>query len=586
MWIPVFLVVIASIITTNGYVIGGGTQPGGNQYNPSNNNNGGIGGGVYPGGGGGNNGGGGVQRDEGGYCNSNYDCRSGLYCTSSVNSVKICLSTSNGDGGSGFPTANSQCTTSANCQNGGVCVVRNGVGSCQIQAGGYVSPARQDFNEDVFSKNAPEPGKMNSACERDADCDDDLSCTLYFGEMMCRAPIKPLVPLRCESDAECPSTEYLCVFSTAMQDRVCYKYGDVVTDGYVIPIKHKISMELKTSSTPEPLAPPKEETGLFAESHAIFSPDDDSGSHRLLTSALQKRANEKYNDRPGAGFSAPIYMKMEDPGATEDRTSFQHDGEAVRMTKVVVKEEDGGTRIGQGAGLERLGIGQGAVLEGPRIGQSAEIEKPRIGQGARLEGQAAELTRPGIGQGAELERPKIGQGAQLVDDEPIDPMATVCQYDYHCRMGESCSGRVRFVDRNITVCRYDILKKNKQCIYHSDCLSGQRCTAKSKDLATCETDISATIGSIQCFYDYDCSGGEKCTLVDEKERKFVCRPSPTSDPRMNQICTTNAQCPFQQVCRQSAGISLCVDVSISKNPAMLHERLWRFLRNFIFHRRR
>lgn len=64
---------------------------------------------------------------------------------------------------------------------------------------------------------------------------------MYFGEMMCRvsfirvqgfwnvwilkSPIKPLIPLRCESDAECPSTEYLCVFSTAMQDRVCYKYG-------------------------------------------------------------------------------------------------------------------------------------------------------------------------------------------------------------------------------------------------------------------------------------------------------------------------------------------------------------------------
>ncbi|EGT45542.1 hypothetical protein CAEBREN_01012 [Caenorhabditis brenneri] len=142
MRIPVFLVIAASIITANGYVIGGGTQPGGNQYNPSNNNNGGIGGGVYPGGGG-NNGGGGVQRDEGGYCNSNYDCRSGLYCTASVNGVKICLSTSNGGGGSGFPTGSSQCTTSANCQNGGVCVVRNGVGSCQIQAGGYVSPARQ-----------------------------------------------------------------------------------------------------------------------------------------------------------------------------------------------------------------------------------------------------------------------------------------------------------------------------------------------------------------------------------------------------------------------------------------------------------
>lgn len=116
-------------------------QPGGNQNNPNSPTyNGGIGGGVYPGGGGNN---GGVQRDEGGYCNSNTDCRSGLYCTASVNGVKICLSTSNGGGGNGFPSGNGGCQTSSNCQYGSVCVVTNGQGNCQIQTGGYVSPARQ-----------------------------------------------------------------------------------------------------------------------------------------------------------------------------------------------------------------------------------------------------------------------------------------------------------------------------------------------------------------------------------------------------------------------------------------------------------
>ncbi|UMM25776.1 hypothetical protein L5515_005459 [Caenorhabditis briggsae] len=137
--VPV-LVLLVSLIFADGYVIGGGTQPGGNQYNPSSPTyNGGIGGGVSPGGGS-NNGGGGVQRDEGGYCNYNTDCRSGLYCTPSVNGVKICLSSSNGGGGNGFPSG---CSTSSNCANGGVCVVKNGVGSCQIQTGGYISPARQ-----------------------------------------------------------------------------------------------------------------------------------------------------------------------------------------------------------------------------------------------------------------------------------------------------------------------------------------------------------------------------------------------------------------------------------------------------------
>uniref|UniRef100_A0A8R1EMY1 Uncharacterized protein n=1 Tax=Caenorhabditis japonica TaxID=281687 RepID=A0A8R1EMY1_CAEJA len=132
-----------------------------------------------------------------------------------------------------------------------------------------------DFNDDAFSKNIPEPGKLNSGCERDGDCDPELSCTLYFGEMMCRFPVKPLIPLRCETDAECPSTEYLCVFSTAMQDKVCYKYGDVVTDGYVIPIKHKISMELKksTTTTESPVTSSVEPIGTFAESEAIFEPE-------------------------------------------------------------------------------------------------------------------------------------------------------------------------------------------------------------------------------------------------------------------------------------------------------------------------
>nr|pir protein C45G9.6 [imported] - Caenorhabditis elegans [Caenorhabditis elegans] len=481
-------------------------DPGGNQNNPNSPTyNGGIGGGVYPGGGGNN---GGVQRDEGGYCNSNTDCRSGLYCTASVNGVKICLSTSNGGGGNGFPSGNGGCQTSSNCQYGSVCVVTNGQGNCQIQTGGYVSPARQgmvrypssnsitvDFNEDVFSKNAPEPGKINSGCERDADCDDELSCTMYFGEMMCRSPIKPLIPLRCESDAECPSTEYLCVFSTAMQDRVCYKYGDVVTDGYVIPIKHKISMELKKSTTTSSppittthLSKPEESNGLFAESEAIF---EQPGS--LLTSALQKRADKMSQNGP----TPPMYVKMSDI-PSEHVIAGQHDGEAVRITKVVVKEEK-------------------------------EMEEN--------------------GETREKVIPKIGEGVGMVDDEPIDPMAT-------CRMGESCSGRVRFVDRNVTVCRYDMFKKHRQCLYHSDCISGQRCTPTGRDIATCETDISATIGSIQCFYDYECSGGEKCTLVDEKERKFVCRPSPTSDPRMNQICTTNSQCPFQQVCAEKNNAEL------------------------------
>uniref|UniRef100_A0A8R1E794 Uncharacterized protein n=1 Tax=Caenorhabditis japonica TaxID=281687 RepID=A0A8R1E794_CAEJA len=360
---------------------------------------------------------------EGGYCTTNFDCQPNLYCTASVNGVKICLSSNNGGGGSGYPSGNGGCQTSSNCQYGSVCVVTNGVGSCQIQTGGYVSPARQDFNDDAFSKNIPEPGKLNSGCERDGDCDPELSCTLYFGEMMCRFPVKPLIPLRCETDAECPSTEYLCVFSTAMQDKICYKYGDVVTDGYVIPIKHKISMELKksTTTTESPLTSSVEPIGTFAESEAIFEPESAGIMPQpFLSSALQKRADDVEHRAPARNKSqapfSPVYMKMMDAAYSEE-LAHQHDGETAKVTKFVVNEEK-------------------------------ERKK-------------------------DVEDRKEEEEEGIANWEPIDPMATVCEFDYHCRMGESCSGRIRFVDRNVTVCRYDMLKKHRQCIYHSDCLSGQ-----------------------------------------------------------------------------------------------------------------
>uniref|UniRef100_A0A8R1I9A3 Uncharacterized protein n=1 Tax=Caenorhabditis japonica TaxID=281687 RepID=A0A8R1I9A3_CAEJA len=143
--LPLLFLLSSTIWLADCYVIGGGTQYGGGSYNPGGGGgsyNNGIGGGVYPGGGGNNNNGG-VKTNEGGYCTTNFDCQPNLYCTASVNGVKICLSANNGGGGSGYPSGNGGCQTSSNCQYGSVCVVTNGVGSCQIQTGGYVSPARQ-----------------------------------------------------------------------------------------------------------------------------------------------------------------------------------------------------------------------------------------------------------------------------------------------------------------------------------------------------------------------------------------------------------------------------------------------------------
>lgn len=159
----------------------------------------------------------------------------------------------------------------------------------------------------------------------------------------------------------------------------------------------------------------------------------------------------------------------------------------------------------------------------------------------------------------------------------IDPAATVCDFDYHCRMGESCSGLIQFVDRNVTVCQYDVTNKNRQCLVHADCISGQQCIQHIGH-ALCRPSLAATTGDVECVYDYECSGGEKC--VEAGEKKFRCRPSKYQDSKRNQVCSSNADCPFQQVCRRTAGVPMCVDLTL--NPELLQEKMLQLVRNFLF----
>ncbi|KAK6045705.1 hypothetical protein COOONC_16790 [Cooperia oncophora] len=73
------------------------------------------------------------------------------------------------------------------------------------------------------------------------------------------------------------------------------------------------------------------------------------------------------------------------------------------------------------------------------------------------------------------------RGPQIIPKhELIDPAALPCQFDYQCRMGESCSGTIALVDQLITVCQYDVTKTNRQCIYHADCLQGPAMPSKRK----------------------------------------------------------------------------------------------------------
>ncbi|KAJ1347768.1 hypothetical protein KIN20_002919 [Parelaphostrongylus tenuis] len=83
----------------------------------------------------------------------------------------------------------------------------------------------------------------------------------------------------------------------------------------------------------------------------------------------------------------------------------------------------------------------------------------------------------------------------------IDPAAMRCEFDYQCRMGESCSGVIALVDRNITVCQYDVAKVDRLCIFHADCIQGQQCRRNASGTFICTPSIEAAIGTVPCVYD-------------------------------------------------------------------------------------
>ncbi|EYC09986.1 hypothetical protein Y032_0058g2925 [Ancylostoma ceylanicum] len=171
----------------------------------------------------------------------------------------------------------------------------------------------------------------------------------------------------------------------------------------------------------------------------------------------------------------------------------------------------------------------------------------------------------------------------------IDPAALPCDYDYQCRMGESCTGVISLVDRNVTVCQYDVTKEDRMCIFHADCLQGQRCSRNKDGTFVCTTSIEAALGTVPCTYDYECSGGENCVNIADqgKEKVFRCRQSTVKDPRRDQLCRTNAECPYQQVCRRVAGVNLCVDVAASTDPAAMlsiQRKVVKFVQDLLFTR--
>ncbi|EPB76969.1 hypothetical protein ANCCEY_03937 [Ancylostoma ceylanicum] len=88
-------------------------------------------------------------------------------------------------------------------------------------------------------------------------------------------------------------------------------------------------------------------------------------------------------------------------------------------------------------------------------------------------------------------------------------------------MGESCTGVISLVDRNVTVCQYDVTKEDRMCIFHADCLQGQRCSRNKDGTFVCTTSIEAALGTVPCTYDYECSGGENCVNIADQGKEKV-----------------------------------------------------------------
>ncbi|CAD6185856.1 unnamed protein product [Caenorhabditis auriculariae] len=426
----------------------------------------------------------------GSYCISDANCGMGQACTPSVNGVKICLPSNGGSApGSG------SCSSSSQCPSGQTCTMLNGVARCEVQVGGYVPGYGSGTGYGSGSgynvgNGVGYSGKLNETCTKDADCNETLSCTKYYGKLLCRPTIGNILQqaTRCRTESDCPHPEFLCVFSTALHDKICYKYGETITDGYVIPLRH-IIVNKPSSTTATRIPTTTTSTTTSASPQQIYVPYKES---------------------------------------------------------------------------QAVFIGDGVELANSQNAPSDVIEK-----------HDSDVIKINMTSPPAYKREE--------QSYLIDPAASVCEFDYQCRMGESCSAVLRFVDRNVTTCQYDVTKQHRQCVYHSDCLSGQRCMpTATKNLATCEPSIAATLGEIGCFYDFDCSGGEKCTLVDKEKKIFRCRPSTVPDPRRNQLCSTNSQCPFQQVCRRATGIAMCVDVTASENPSLIQEKVVQFVRDFLF----
>ncbi|GMR42480.1 hypothetical protein PMAYCL1PPCAC_12675, partial [Pristionchus mayeri] len=126
-----------------------------------------------------------------------------------------------------------------------------------------------------------------------------------------------------------------------------------------------------------------------------------------------------------------------------------------------------------------------------------------------------------------------------------------CEFDYQCRVGESCTGMSRVGQNPQRICEREKRGRKRQCIVHSDCIRGTRCMREGvSSIFVCNKEAKEE--EHICRYDYECSYGEKCSDIDGS-MNFRCRAD-----RIFRRCRQDVDCPYGQICRHILVEKMCV----------------------------
>ncbi|WKX98600.1 hypothetical protein Q1695_013913 [Nippostrongylus brasiliensis] len=480
-------------------------------------------------------------------CVSDSSCPGGMQCLPSSNGYSVCTQIGNGVQ-SDYPSPPSfYCNGDRDCAPTQVCVrTGQGLGNCQDM--------------------------RMVGCRSNSDCSAGQSCVvLQDGQSICQINIGGLGGGQggCRSNNDCPSGQS-CVRLSSGQ------YGCQINIGGFVPGN---SGDIEVGGV-----------GLQCQRDSDCSANqrcaDYFGQRQCIDASGTRSCSSSADCSAGmlCAFSSSekMYVCVNPASSRLGMHSYKSVSFAANTDAVEESVPSAGEEITQGMTIEKK---PHRIIVQENIDDSIDTKEE-----TSLTVFAPELNKTSLNV-TEVMETRYSVMMPKPAKQVIDPAALPCEFDYQCRMGESCSGEISLVDRAITVCQYDLTKVDRQCIYHADCLHGQQCIRnENSTVFVCKPSMEATLGTVPCMYDYECSGGEKCINISQRDEKFQvfrCRPSPTKDPRRDQLCRSNAECPFQQVCRRVAGVTLCVDVTNGSDRSAvlsLERKVVNFIQNLLFSR--